>query len=391
MSTSSGMTSATAAKRSVLALLGATFILVVLVFQSLATALFLAGVLAAVLAPLHRRLSRLLWSHRQVAAGVMTVCAVAVILIPLVSFSAFVVREASEASKFVAETVRSEGVDGLIGHLPDGVEKLVRGALDKLPLPEGQELNDKVQETVGERGGQAAAAVRAAVGATGSFVFQAAMMLIAFFFFLTEKEEIMQWVDEASPLRRGQTRELLKEFRQVSSAVMRSSILTAAIQAAAALVGYFIARVPHPLFFAGVTFFIAFVPAMGAASVCLAAALLLFGTGHPYMALFLAIWGVAVVGLVDNVVKPLLMKDDVHMNGVVVFFALIGGLTTFGPIGLLVGPLAVALFIAVLRMYRRDYGEPTAKSGEPVRKPFTDPKEPRATPHPAAPEPKPLT
>lgn len=62
----------------------------------------------------------------------------------------------------------------------------------------------------------------------------------------------------------------------------------------------------------------------------------------------------AIVGLVDNVVKPYLIKGDVEMEGVVVFFSVIGGIAAFGMAGLLIGPLAVALFLALLRIYKRD-------------------------------------
>jgi predicted PurR-regulated permease PerM len=90
------------------------------------------------------------------------------------------------------------------------------------------------------------------------------------------------------------------------------------------------------------------------------AALLLLITGHPGMALFLSLWGVLVVGLVDNLIKPLLIRRGLDIHGAIVFFALIGGMAAFGAIGLLVGPLAVALFLAVLRIYHRDYtpGDP---------------------------------
>jgi predicted PurR-regulated permease PerM len=153
----------------------------------------------------------------------------------------------------------------------------------------------------------------------------------------------------------------------VSYAVIMSTLITAAVQAAAALLGYFIARVPRPFFFAIATFFVAFIPAVGAASVCIAAALLLYLTGHPYGAIFLAIWGVLVVGLVDNVIKPLLIKGGMQMHEAVVFFALIGGLAVFGTIGLLLGPLVVALFLALLRIYNRDFGhadEPARRAGQ---------------------------
>jgi predicted PurR-regulated permease PerM len=73
------------------------------------------------------------------------------------------------------------------------------------------------------------------------------------------------------------------------------------------------------------------------------------------MAIVLAAWGLIVVGLVDNLVKPLLIRRGLEIHGGIVFFALIGGLATFGAVGLLIGPLAVAFFLALLRMYHRDY------------------------------------
>jgi predicted PurR-regulated permease PerM len=64
---------------------------------------------------------------------------------------------------------------------------------------------------------------------------------------------------------------------------------------------------------------------------------------------------VVVVGLIDNVVKPYLIKDGIDMGGAVVFFALVGGISAFGMVGLVVGPLAVAAFLSLLRMYQRDF------------------------------------
>ncbi len=374
------MSDAKAAQRTLLILLLASFLLVLVVFQSLAKAFFLAAVVAAALWPLQSRLTRWLRGRKSLAAGVLTVGAALVLLAPLVGLSAFIVKQGAGAMKFVSDTVRSEGVTGLVARLPDPVEKVVRKALDALPVEDGKGLNETVQAQVGARGDQAAAAVTAAVATTGSLLFQGVMFLLALYFFLSQAKLILDWIDDASPLRRGQTHELLTEFRKVTGTVLRSSILTAGIQATAAFVGYIIARVPSALFFALLTFFIAFVPALGAASVCLAASALLLATGHLYAAIFLAIWGVLVVGLVDNVVKPLLIKGDVEMNGMVVFFALLGGLAAFGVIGLLVGPLGVALFVAVLRMYRRDYGEKTVRPGEPPRRPFTGPQDPPEAP-----------
>lgn len=335
-------------------LLLAALLLVLAVFRPFGAALFLAGVLAMVLWPLQSWLSAHLRGHDGLGAGLLVLGVVLLILGPLVGLSAFLVAQATDAVQFVSKTVRSDGARGLIAELPDPLEGWLLRSIDRLQL-DSTEIMSSVQSGLTSAGGTAAIALGEAVTATGSLLFQGTMMVLALFFFLTNKEGLLNWLDEASPLRRGQTRELFGEFVRVCKSVIVSTAATALVQALAAVVGYYIAGVPYPVFFFALTFFIAFIPAAGAASVCLLAALLRLLAGHPWAALFLAIYAVVVVGLVDNVVKPLLMKDSVGMNGAVVFFALLGGLSAFGAMGLLIGPLGVALFLAMLRMYQRDY------------------------------------
>ena len=316
----------------------------------LATALLLAGVLAVVLAPLQRRLTRWLRGRRGIAAGILVLAVLFLLVGPLLGLAAFLVKEAADGARFVVETVRSEGVSGLLDRLPAPLDAYAGEVLARLG-----DLGAFIQKHVTEQGARAAGAVAAALVATGSLVFNLAMMLIALFFLLVSGRELAVWLDSVSPLRPGQTRELVAEFKKVSYAVIVATVATAAVQALVASVGYVIARVPHPVFFGTITFFIALIPAIGAAGVCLFAALILLATGHPYMAIFLALWGLVVVGLIDNVVKPFLIKGELEMGGAVVFFALIGGIATFGMVGLLIGPLAVASFLTLLRMYRRDF------------------------------------
>ena len=349
------MTRDQTARRCFFVLMFSATVLLAAVIRPLAGALFMAAVLAGVLWPVHQRFTAALRGRRVLAAGVFVFGVVVLVLGPLVALSTVVVTEGSEGLRFISTTVRSEGVAGLVNKLPPPLRTLASKALEHMPTDPGSDIDETVGKQVSAQGGKAAAAVGAAVRATGSLVFQAAMMLIALFFLLVEGESLMAWLDRVSPLRAGQTRELFIEFKNVSYVVIVSSVVTAGVQAVAALFGYLIARVPHPVFFAGATFFVAFIPAVGAASVCLVAAALLLLTGHAYMALFLAIWGITVVGLVDNVVKPLLVRSGMQMQGSVVFFALIGGLGAFGTIGLLIGPLCVALFLALLRIYERDF------------------------------------
>lgn len=359
------MASELTARRIFTGLILLSILLLALVVRPFAEAFFLAAVLAAAFYGLHKRLTRRLRGRQNLSAGLLCTAVVLALLLPLGGLTAFVVTEVSEGAQFVRETVQREGVSGLVERLPGPVRGTMESLMKRLPMEE-QNLDQTIQEQVSTQGGTAAKAVTGAVAATGSIVFQTIMMLIALFFFFTDGARLVEWVESVSPLRRGQTRELMREFRRVSGAVLLSSVATAGVQSVAALVGFLIARVPAPLFFAGVAFFMALIPAVGAAIVVLAAAALMFFSGHPWAALFLAIWGLVVVGLVDNIVKPLLAKRGMHQHGAIVFFALLGGLAAFGTVGLLLGPLIVAFFLALVRIWERDYGRSTPRAGDPA-------------------------
>ncbi len=325
-------------------------VLLALVIMPVAKELLLAAVFAGVLWPAQQWLANKLGGRRGLAAGLLTTAVVVLLLGPVAMMMTYIIRDGADGAQFVSDALHSKDVRELVDYLPATARDVVNDAIERLPR-DVSELGG----AVGEYKGQAALAARKALAATGSLVFHTVLMLIALFFMLVRGDEMVAWLDSIAPLRRGRTLELLSTFRRVSYAVIVSAAVTSAVQAVAALGGYLIAGVPSPFFFALVTFFLAFVPAIGAAVVCLFAAALLLVTGHPYMALFLALWGIVVVGLVDNLVKPLLIKRGLELHGAIVFFALIGGLATFGAIGLLLGPLLVSLFLAVLRLYHEDY------------------------------------
>jgi predicted PurR-regulated permease PerM len=328
----------------------AATVLLALVIMPIVKELFLAAVFAGVLWPAQQWLSKKLRNKRGIAAGLITFAVVVLLLGPIATMVTFIIRDGADGVTFVANALQSDDVKSLVAYLPETAQHTINDAIDRMPRNVTE-----VVSTVNAQTDKAATTVGKALVATGSFAFHTVLMLIALFFLLVRGDELVGWLDSVSPLHRGRTLELMSTFRRVSYAVIVSAAITAAVQAAAALVGYMIAGVPSPFFFALVTFFMAFVPAIGAAVVCLFAAALLLVTGHPYMALFLAAWGLVVVGLVDNLVKPLLIRRGLEIHGAVVFFALIGGLATFGAIGLILGPLLVSLFLAVLRIYHQDY------------------------------------
>ena len=339
------------AARAVLVILVVLSVLLLAwVISPFAGAFFIAAVLAGVLYPLFDRLQRRFRGRRNLAAGLITGLVVLALVLPTGGLTALIVKEAVEAVSFIRSTLSSEGVAGLVQRLPQSLQGVGQSVIDSVP-----HSIDELNSMAGSQSTRAAAAVGGLLAATSQALIQTAMMLIALFFFLVDGKRLVGWFDALLPFRRVRLSDLLAEFRRTSVAVIVSSAATAGVQALAALVGYAIARVPNILFFTLVSFILAFIPAVGAASVSVALSLLLFVSGRPGAAIFLLIWGVVVVGLVDNVIKPLLIRGGMEMHGAIVFFALLGGLAVFGAVGLLAGPLIVVFFLTMIRMARREF------------------------------------
>jgi predicted PurR-regulated permease PerM len=340
------------AQRMLIALVLVAVALTILIVKPFWQALFLAAVLAAALRPVMEWLSRKLRGRRGAAAAVLTVAVLVVVLVPVAGLGAILVGQVADGVQWLRETIRSEGVWGLIERLPGPAQNAAKEILEAVP---GQQQQ---LQTLAGQGGQAAAAVGGVLAATGTALFQTVMLLIALFFFLTDGRRLVGWLERYVPLRPGQFRMLVDDFRQTSVSVVFASLGTAAIQTAAALVGYLIARAPNLTFLLLATFVLALIPAVGGSVMVVSVGLLLLATGKAIAGTFLVIWGLAVVSISDNVARPYLLKGGMELHGGLVFFALLGGLATFGGIGLLVGPLVLTFLVAVLKLYRREFGTP---------------------------------
>jgi predicted PurR-regulated permease PerM len=183
------------------------------------------------------------------------------------------------------------------------------------------------------------------------------VLVVATFFLLSEGGRLVDYVIDLVPLPERRTRALFTSFREVSVGVFVSTLATSAIQTLVAFVGYLIAGLPAKTLVLFATFVLSFVPAIGAAGVTIAAGLVFWMSGDTGGGFFLVLWGVLVVGLIDNFLKPLLARGRVQLPTSVVFFAMICGLAVFGPLGLVAGPLAIAFFRVTAEMVREERTE----------------------------------
>ena len=339
-------------RRVLIGLAVVSLFLVAWIASPFAEPLLLAAVLAAASSPIFEKLAARLGQRRTLAAAVFIIAIVFSVVLPFVGILFAVVQQADDAIRPLSAAFKEKGMEGVLRDLPEPVPMVVREISARLPAGDRQFL-----ETLQGLTGRMLSGLGAVFLATGSILFQTAMMLVGLFFMLAEGPRLVAWIVSISPLTEEQTSELLDDFRDVSIAVLVGSVGTALAQSLVALIGFWLAGANHPLLLTVATFIGAFIPVVGAGSVVVLSALILFFTGHSREALLLAIWGVGVVASIDNFIKPYLMRGRLEVNTGVIFFALLGGVAVFGPIGLLAGPLVVAFFLAVVRMCKKELSD----------------------------------
>jgi predicted PurR-regulated permease PerM len=328
---------------------GAATLLMGAVVLPLWRPLLVAAVLAGVLSPLYEAAVRRLRGRRSLGAALFTAATVILILIPVALLAIVAVREAAQAVGLVRRIIASEGIAGLIEKAPDWME----GWLHRLEGLVPKEI-DRAQAQYSAGGRWALGAMSGALAVMARFALRLVLMLIAFFFLLRDGHALIEWFIGSTPLAPERVRTMMREFRTVARSVLGANVITGAAQAVLATIGFFIAKAPSPIFFGLLTLFSSLIPSVGTALVTFPVAGLMLLLGHPWAALFLAVWAAVAVGLIDNLLRPMLIRGHGLLHGALVFFSLIGAMSAFGAEGLFLGPLAVVFFLATVRTRRAE-------------------------------------
>ncbi len=202
---------------------------------------------------------------------------------------------------------------------------------------------------------RAAAVAEAMVSTTASSLLGLFFTMMSMHFILRNWDTLSRRAEETFPLRPDYTAALFAEFRRVGRTTLLGTIGTGIAQGVLATIGFWISRVPEPLFFGAATAVASLVPAVGTLLVWVPVGIALILAGHPTRGILELVWGtVAVAGVSDYVIRPLLVGGTGEVPSLVTFAALLGGVEVFGLKGLLVGPVVMSLAIAVLRLYARE-------------------------------------
>lgn len=304
------------------------------------------GVTFAILfTPLHNRLQRSLRLRPTWAAALTTLLVLLLVVLPAVLVSGMVVQEAST----LIEKLRSGEIDlaayyrRLMGALPAWATRLIEGA----GLADLSSVQDRLKESAA--GGSQPIARRLWVMGQGTldFAVNFFVMVYLLFFLLRDGPRLMQRIRRATPLDPAVQSRLAKNFSAVVRSTVKGNILVALLQGALGGVALLVLGIPGAVLWAVVMAFLSLLPAVGAAMVWGPIAIYLLSMGQVAQGLGLVAYGTLVIGLVDNLLRPILVGKETRMPDWVVLISTIGGMSLFGINGFVIGPVVAALFIAV--------------------------------------------
>lgn len=327
-----------------LALLIATSLAFALILWPFYGAVLWAIVLAIIFAPLYRRLLNSLRQKRTLAALATVAIIVLIVLLPLALIVASLVKEASGVYTRISSGELNFG--RYFGQLLDALPAWATHLLDRLGLTNLGSVQGRLSTGLAT-GSQFIVKQAVNVGQnTFDFLVSLFLMLYLLFFLLRDGDRLSQHLKDAIPLRTEQRRALFNKATAVIRATVKGSIVVAFVQGALGGVIFWILGIHAPLLWAAVMAILSLLPAVGAALVWLPVALYLLITGAVWRGMVLIAYGILVISLVDNFLRPILVGKDTKLPDYVVLFSTLGGIAVFGVNGFVVGPVIAALFIA---------------------------------------------
>ena len=333
-------------------LAGALFVIV----RPFLEAILWSMLLAFLLSPAQRAVTGLLGGRAPLAAILLTMLTAVVLIAPGPLLAVAFARQARELFARGQKLVAESGIAGA-GDLLEIplVSRVIRWAETMAPVSADQ-IHDWLASG-------AQALLQGLVAVSGAFVVGALNALVGLgitlfllFFFLRDGDRMLATAVGLIPMAAERRSHLVDHIAAVIRAVVFGSLLTAVVQGLLVGVGFAVVGLPSPVVFGAVAAVAALIPLIGTALVWVPAAGVLFLQGRWIAGLFLLGWSVAVVSSADNVVRPLFISGRAQISTLPVFLGLLGGVSAFGPIGLVVGPVVVALTLALLRFAQESRG-----------------------------------
>ena len=316
-----------------------------------------AVILTATFYPLYQKLLAILKERRQLGAAIMTVMVMAIAVLPALYLIFLGINEAVQAYETAAQWFREGRLRELgvaISQLPviGGVSQEVFG---RLILANSGQLESSVLE-----GGKAVSSFLLAQGADlakNAFLFVTDFLVMVFtlFFLFRDGDRFYKGLYEAIPLDPDHKLKMFERMNGTIGAVMQGTLLTALAQGTVAGLAYWALGVRFSIFLGALSAVFSLLPFGGTALIWIPVAIYLFFAGSILKGCLMIGIGAGLVGLLDNLLQPFLIGNKAQLPMLFLFFASLGGLASFGLLGLFLGPIILAVLLETFRIYQDEF------------------------------------
>jgi predicted PurR-regulated permease PerM len=319
------------------------------VFRSFLLTFSVAASVALMLAPLQTSLSRRLGNRGGLAAALLVLAVTALILIPVLTYGLLIFQQALSFLDWLRPHLEPGEWDRFWReYLPAKSPQLAywmrQSGWKAPPLTAGLARASEVANHY----------LQVVLTGVAAVALDLVVFLMMLFFLLRDGDELREALRGISPFTRGQETELIEHLGNTIKASLQAMIVVPLIQGVVAFLGFVVLGVPSPFLWSVMIVFAALIPILGSPLAWIPAALYLFVNVSATKGVIMAVYGVLVISMVDNVVKPIILRGSAQIHTMLGFLSIMGGLLAFGPKGLIVGPVVLSLVLSAYRIYRYD-------------------------------------
>lgn len=304
------------------------------------SSLVLAFVLALVCFPIYKKILKVV-RFKWLASFLTTFFVLAIILVPLAFLGKLVLSQAYQLYDLLNRQEEVGGLD-LVSFIKDKVNLFIPASWGRIDA--AVYIKNALGWVVSNLGSIFSSIAQGIM----AFVFS----LFLLFYLLKDWDELEKIFVSYSPLSYNHTQIIFEKIRNSVNAVVRGSIVVAILQGIVTGFGFFLFGISNPALWGAVAMVAALVPTFGTSLVIIPAVLYLIFSDNLFNAIGLALWGALAVGLLDNFIGPQLVKQKAKVHPILVLLGVLGGVSIFGPMGFIVGPLIFALLFAMLDIYK---------------------------------------
>ncbi len=290
---------------------------------------------------------------KALSATVIVITVLLLIILPLGGFLSVVIDEAIQISQTVAGNIQSEvsksnGVFNFPDWLPmsDWLNSNKDAVLKRL-----NEIAGKLGESVVNRFANFA-------GSALNMVLQLFIYLYALFYFVMDRKKIVQRIKDFLPLKSNEIDFILQQGVSVTRATLKGALLIGIIQGSLVGLAFAVLGIQGAAFWGAISIALSIIPSVGSGLVWVPAAIILMAQGHRAEAIGLALWGILVVGTIDNFLRPKLVGRDAKMGDLTIFLSTLGGIGLFGITGFILGPVLAGLTQTAWLLYEQEVIKP---------------------------------